>query len=167
VTPGATTPPEPLLVTGLPALRPKTKVRWLGLWLDSRLKFDAHVKYWAGKAGAVAAHLRGLSKTVRGVPPAQAAAVARACVSEVALYGAEVWRKPRKPQAQYLATVDKSLKLAARAVVPAYRTTQVAALYRESGVLPAALEVARRQERWQLRLAAAPAHSPCYAFGWL
>ena len=99
VTPGATTPPELLLVTGLPALRPKIKVRWLGLWLDSRLKFDAYVKYWAGKAGAVAAYLRGLSKTVRGVPLAQAVAVAKACVSKVALYGAEVWRKPRKPQA--------------------------------------------------------------------
>ena len=54
----------------LPALRPKTKVRWLGFWLDSRLKFDAHVKHWASKAGAMAAHLRGLNKTVRGVPPA-------------------------------------------------------------------------------------------------
>jgi len=43
----------------------------------------------------------------------------------------------------------------------------VAALYRESGVLPAALKVARRQERWQLRLAAAPAYSPYYAFGQL
>jgi len=86
-------------------------------------------------------------------------------VGEVALYGAEVWRRPRKPQAQHLAAVDKSLKQAARAVVPAYRTTQVAALHRESGVLPAPLKVARRQERWQLRLAAAPAHSPYHAFG--
>ena len=69
MTPGAIIPPEPLLVTGLPALRPKIKVWWLGLWLNSRLKFDAYVKYWAGKVGAVAAYLRGLSKTVRGVPP--------------------------------------------------------------------------------------------------
>jgi len=144
VTPGATTPPELLLVAGLPALRPKTKMRWLGLWLNSRLKFDAHVSHWASKAGAMAAYLRGLSKTVRGIPPAQAAVVARACVGEVALYGAEVWRRSRKPQAQFLATVDKSLKQAARAVVPAYRTTQVAALHRESGVLLAALKVTRR-----------------------
>jgi len=123
ITPGATAPPEPLLVTGLPALRPKTKARWLGFWLNNRLKFDVHVKHWADKAGAVAAHLRGLSKTVRGIPPVQAVVVAKAYISEVALYGAEVWRRPRKPQAQYLATVDKSLKQAAKAVVPAYRTT--------------------------------------------
>lgn len=97
VTPGATIPLELLLVAGLPALRPKTKVRWLGFWLDSRLKFDAYVKHWASKAGAMAAYLRGLSKTVRGVPPAQAVVVARACVGEVALYGAEVWRRLRKP----------------------------------------------------------------------
>lgn len=30
VTPGATIPPEPLLVVSLPVLRPKTKVQWLG-----------------------------------------------------------------------------------------------------------------------------------------
>ena len=68
-------------------------------------------------------------------------------------------------QAQLLKELDRPLKQAARAVVPAYLTTQVAALHRESGVLPARLEVARRQERWQLRLAAAPEHSPCHAFG--
>jgi len=164
VTPGATTPPEPLQVAGLPALRPKTKVRWLGLWLDNKLKFDAHVKHWAGKTGAMAAHLRGLSKTVRGVPPVQAAVVARACVGEVALYGAEVWRRPHKPQAQLLRGLDRPLKQAARAVVPSYRTIQVAALQRESSILLAPLEVARRQERWQLRLAAAPRHLPCHTF---
>jgi len=69
VTPGAITPPELLLVAGLPALRPKTKVRWLGLWLNSRLKFDAYVSHWVSKVGAMAVYLRGLSKTVRGIPP--------------------------------------------------------------------------------------------------
>ena len=45
VTPGATTPPKLLLVPGLPVLRLKIKVRWLGFWLDSWLKFDTYIKY--------------------------------------------------------------------------------------------------------------------------
>jgi len=53
---------------------------------------------------------------------------------------------------------------AARAVVPHYHTTQVAALHRESGVLPAGLEVARRQSAWQLRAMAAREGGPCQAF---
>jgi len=36
--------PEPLRVVGLPTLRPKPIVRWLGYWIDSRLKFDTYVK---------------------------------------------------------------------------------------------------------------------------
>jgi len=45
VTPGTAIPPELLLVTGLLILRLKTKVQWLGFWLNSRLKFDVYVKY--------------------------------------------------------------------------------------------------------------------------
>ena len=82
--------------------------------------------------------------------------VARACVNQVALYGYEVWKKSYKPQVGLVQKVDKPLRQAARAIVPSYRTTQLATLHRESGVLPAALEIARRQERWQLRLATSP-----------
>jgi len=90
--------------------------------------------------------------------------VARACVNQVALYGYEVWKKSYKPQVGLVQKVDKPLRQAARAIVPSYRTTQLATLHRESGVLPAALEIARRQERWQLRLAASPT-GPCQAWG--
>lgn len=96
VTLGATTPPDSLRVPGLPALQLRAKVRWLGFWLDSRLKFTAYVRHWAGKVMAMATHLRGLNRTVRGVPLVQAVVVARACVGEVAMYGVEVWRRAHK-----------------------------------------------------------------------
>jgi len=35
---------EPLRVAGLPVLRFKLVVRWLGYWIDSKLKFDIYVK---------------------------------------------------------------------------------------------------------------------------
>ena len=36
---------EPLRVERLPVLRPKPAVRWLGFWINSRLKFDTHVSH--------------------------------------------------------------------------------------------------------------------------
>jgi hypothetical protein len=38
---------------------PESALRWLGIWLDSRLSFRLHVEKWAAKAKAVAYHLRG------------------------------------------------------------------------------------------------------------
>lgn len=90
VTRSRTVPPEALEVPGLPPLAPKKVARWLGYWVDHGLKWDEHVRRWSGKACGVAKHLQGLSKTVGGVPPKQAAVVARACVNEVALFGSEV-----------------------------------------------------------------------------
>lgn len=40
VSKGAAVLPKLLVVQGLPVLRPKMVVRWLGVWLDSRLKFE-------------------------------------------------------------------------------------------------------------------------------
>ncbi|KAG6988623.1 putative RNA-directed DNA polymerase from transposon X-element [Fusarium oxysporum f. sp. conglutinans] len=45
---------------------PESALRWLGIWLDSRLSFRIHVEKWAAKAQAVAYHLRGLTNTNSG-----------------------------------------------------------------------------------------------------
>ncbi|KAF5255354.1 hypothetical protein FOXYS1_14244 [Fusarium oxysporum] len=59
-----------------PALRhsdaekhPESALRWLGIWMDSRLLFRVHVEKWAAKAKAVAYHLRGLTNTIHGPLP--------------------------------------------------------------------------------------------------
>ncbi|RYC80080.1 hypothetical protein BFJ63_vAg17035 [Fusarium oxysporum f. sp. narcissi] len=49
---------------------PEPALRWLGIWLDSRLSFRIHVEKWATKAQAVAYHLRGLINTKHGPQPA-------------------------------------------------------------------------------------------------
>lgn len=87
---GAAVPPEPLVVRGLPTLQPKIVVKWLGFWLDSRLRFDVHVKRWGNKAQGVALYFRGLNKTVQKIPPKPATRVARGFVNEVTLYGSKI-----------------------------------------------------------------------------
>jgi hypothetical protein len=48
---------------------PEPALRWLGIWLDSRLSFRVHVEKWAAKAKAVVYHLRGLTNTIHGPLP--------------------------------------------------------------------------------------------------
>ncbi|KAF5964834.1 reverse transcriptase domain-containing protein [Fusarium coicis] len=70
---------------------PESALRWLGIWLDSRLSFRLHVEKWAAKAKAVAYHLRGLTNTIHGPVPSAVRSAVRACVEPVLLHGSEAW----------------------------------------------------------------------------
>ncbi|KAH7169806.1 uncharacterized protein B0J16DRAFT_276730, partial [Fusarium flagelliforme] len=70
---------------------PEQALRWLGIWLDSRLSFRIHVETWTAKAQAVAYHLRGLANTVHGPLPSSVRNAVRACVEPVLLHGSEAW----------------------------------------------------------------------------
>ncbi|KAG7408870.1 hypothetical protein Forpe1208_v012445 [Fusarium oxysporum f. sp. rapae] len=70
---------------------PELALRWLGIWLDSRLSFRVHVEKWAAKAKAIAYHLRGLTNTIHGPLPSAVRGAVRACVEPVLLHGSEAW----------------------------------------------------------------------------
>ncbi|CZR35886.1 uncharacterized protein FPRO_17006 [Fusarium proliferatum ET1] len=70
---------------------PEPAIRWLGIWLDSRLSFRVHVEKWAAKAHAVAYHLRGLANTIHGPLPSAVRSAVMACVEPVLLHGSEAW----------------------------------------------------------------------------
>ncbi|OAQ63773.1 endonuclease/reverse transcriptase [Purpureocillium lilacinum] len=129
--------------------RPDKTMRWLGIWLDSTLTFKTHVEKWTAKAQAVAHHLQGLANTKHGPLPSAMRRAVQACVEPVLLHGAEAWypglTSPRWSQPtkegssgiqQLLRKMNKSLHNSMRAVLPVWRTTPIAALHRESGILP-------------------------------
>ncbi|KAI6747492.1 hypothetical protein HG530_015886 [Fusarium avenaceum] len=70
---------------------PESALRWLGIWLDSRLSFRVHVEKWATQAQAVAYHLRGLTNTKHGPLPSDVRSEVKGCIEPVLLYGAEAW----------------------------------------------------------------------------
>ncbi|RKL10105.1 hypothetical protein BFJ70_g16575 [Fusarium oxysporum] len=126
---------------------PESALRWLGIWLDSRLSFRLHVEKWAAKAKAVAYHLRGLTNTVHDPPPSAVRSAVRACVESVLLHGSQAWypgrTRPRWTQPtkdlpscnQHLIQImTKAMNQAMRAVLPVWKITPIAALHRESGV---------------------------------
>jgi hypothetical protein len=52
---------SPAIRHGDVKIHPEPALRWLGIWLDSRLSFRIRVETWTAKAQAVAYHLRLLS----------------------------------------------------------------------------------------------------------
>jgi len=157
---GSHIPPENLTLPGHLPLPPRPCARWLRLWIDHRLKFDRHCERWAAKARMVAGTLLRLNKTLYGAPPGALSAVARACVTQVALYGSEAWFRDEGRQPVALRHAESATAAAARAVVPHWRRSPQAALYRESGLWPAVIELRRKRDKLGLRVAQADKQHP-------
>ncbi|TVY73798.1 putative RNA-directed DNA polymerase from transposon BS [Fusarium oxysporum f. sp. cubense] len=144
---------------------PEPALRWLGIWLDSRLSFRVHVEKWAAKAKAVAYHLRGLTNTIHGPLPSAVRSAVRACVEPVLLHGSEAWypgrSRPRWNQPtkdlpssnQHLVQImTKAMNQAMRAILPVWKTTPTAILQRESGIPPVDQLLVARRLRFSARL---------------
>ncbi|RKK61792.1 hypothetical protein BFJ69_g17090 [Fusarium oxysporum] len=121
---------------------PESALRWLGIWLDSRLSFRIHVEKWAAKAQAVAYHLRGLTNTKHGPLPAAVRSAVRACIEPVLLHGSSAWypgtSRPRWNQLtkdlpssnqNLIQRMTKAMNQAMRAILPVWKTTPIAALH--------------------------------------
>ncbi|KAF6515167.1 hypothetical protein HZS61_005073 [Fusarium oxysporum f. sp. conglutinans] len=144
---------------------PEPALRWLGIWLDSRLSFRLHVEKWAAKAKAVAYHLRGLTNTVHGPLPSAVRGAVRACVEPVLLHGSEAWypgtSRPRWNQPtkdipsrnqHLIQRMTKTMNQAMRAILPVWKTTPITILHRESGIPPVDQLLEARRLRLSARL---------------
>lgn len=154
-------------------IEPQDTVRWLGVHLDSRLSFRKHVEVMTGKALKAANFLKSLNKTQKGSPPDAVALAAKACVAPVALYGMEAWWPGDKRQSascpsrqvttgtsSLVEKMDKAFRTAARAVLPAWKTTNTAVVHRESGVPPAPVALAQARLRTSARFASLDRNHP-------
>jgi hypothetical protein len=128
-------------------------LRWLGVCFDGKLTFRRHVAVRAAKARAVSQHIRGLARTVDGPPASSLRKAVMTCVLPSLLYGTEAWYAGRMKPARYtsdgrpelvsarlgwhVSLLNKTRALAIRGVLPVWRTTPTATLFRDAG-LPSA-----------------------------
>jgi hypothetical protein len=138
-------------------------LRWLGVWFDRRLTFKQHVATRNAKAVKVAYHIRSLANTAYGPPASSLRKATIACVYPSLLYGTECWYRGRtkpprtvKPSGPaevsarvgwHVAAIEKTLSIAAKGILPVWRTTPTATLFRDAGLpsAEAALEGAKLQ----------------------
>jgi hypothetical protein len=76
------------LVVANIAIKPAPVVRWLGIWLDSKLNFEAHIEKRLNLATAAYYGLYRLCSTQKGLSFRAARQLYIACITTVADYGA-------------------------------------------------------------------------------
>src|SRR5690606_26228260 len=112
---------------------PKACLRWLGVWLDSKLSFKEHVKIKVAAAQRSLALIRQLANTEKGLSVAGMRQLYQSCVVSVADYRSEVWWKGQTHLANKLQLLQNS---ATRSILGAFRTSPTTALDAEAGLLP-------------------------------
>jgi ribonuclease HI len=151
-------------------------LRWLGIWFDRRLTFRRHVATRAAKAAKVAYHIRSLARTTYGPPASSLRKATIACVYPSLLHGSECWYRGRtkpprtiKPGRSlevsayvgwHIAAIDKTLAIAARGILPVWKTTPTATLFRDAGLPSAAVALEEAKLRFASHLRTIDADHP-------
>jgi ribonuclease HI len=152
-------------ITTAPKANQQPALRWLGMWFDRKLRFRRHVSERTAKARRVAQHIRNLARTKDGPPASSLRKAVVTCVLSSALYGAEAWYAGRLQPSKtgprgtmsstrvggHLKLVQSAITLAARGVLPVWKTTPIAALLRDSGLPSAEVALEESRARFALR----------------
>ena len=154
----------------------KPALRWLGVWFDRRLTFKYHVATRAAKAAQVAFHIRSLARTTYGPPASSLRKATIACIYPSLLYGTECWYrgrtkpprtlKPGRPLEAsahvgwHIAAIDKTIAIAARGILPVWRTTPITTLFRDARLPSAAVALEEAKLRFAAHLRTIDADHP-------
>ncbi|VVT45036.1 uncharacterized protein SAPINGB_P000616 [Magnusiomyces paraingens] len=129
---------------------PQKEVKLLGITLNNLLDFKSHILNKINKARkAVGAiwHLGGVQKGMRG---SAVRSLYIACVRPIVEYGLEIWHhKILKGEIHKLEVMQN---MALRRIVGAYRTTPIAVLQKEAGIMPYSIRLKFMVARKAIRL---------------
>ncbi|VVT58418.1 uncharacterized protein SAPINGB_P006197 [Magnusiomyces paraingens] len=129
---------------------PQKEVKLLGITLNNLLDFKSHILNKINKARkAVGAiwHLGGVQKGMRG---SAVRSLYIACVRPIVEYGLEIWHhKILKGEIHKLEVMQN---MALRRIVGAYRTTPIAVLQKEVGIMPYSIRLKFMVARKAIRL---------------
>ena len=134
----------------------KEATRWLGVWLDSQLKFTSHINERLRRARTAEIQIRGLTRT-HGLMPGLVRRIQLAVVQSTALYGAELWWKGQKNHEN---AFQQLLNRQARSITGMYPSTPVHPLLCEAGLTPASIILDNRQRLYAYRLLSLPDEHP-------
>lgn len=132
---------------------PKISMRYLGFYLDPKLSFKSHIRFYAAKAASTVSTLTMLGNSLRGFTPMQKRQLYIAHVLPLMCYGAHLWWKPGWKGIGWIAKeMQGAQSRAVRWITGAFRTTPIGAMELIAGVVPVRVNITRYMEKHALRI---------------
>jgi ribonuclease HI len=151
---------DPRYQVSLPSgtsIKPTETVRWLGVWLDSRLSFRHHIHLKTAAATRAFFALKRLANSQSGLTASSTRQLYISTVLPVLDYGSEVWWLGQKSLISKMRIVQNG---ALRSVLGAFRTTPIAALEAEASIVPTITRLNYNSRRYALRILSLPSDHP-------
>ena len=138
-------------------IEPKTDIRVLGLQIDTKLKWGAHIRKTQEKMTSQSLALTKISTSTWGASFAKARQVYTAVVRPAMTYGSTVWHTPREIKKNKATTSKLSVMQdkCLRTVTGAFKATPVEVLEAETFIAPMELHLDNLQIKARYRLLAA------------
>ena len=129
---------------------PQKEVKLLGIILNNTLDFKSHILSKINKARKAIGAIWRLGGTLRGMRGSSVRSLYIACVRPIIEYGIEVWY--HKILQSEIHKLEVTQNMALRRVVGAYRTTPIAVLQKEAGIMPYSIRLKFMVARKAIRL---------------
>ena len=101
-------------------IKPKEYIKWLGITIDYKLKFEEYIKNQISKATRVFYQIERLSNTERGLSFQAMRQLYIACITSIADYGVPIWWRN---QSNYLYKFQKLQNQALRKILGVFKTS--------------------------------------------
>ncbi|RXW12783.1 hypothetical protein EST38_g13070 [Candolleomyces aberdarensis] len=127
--------------TGDNPLKPKTFWRYLGFYVDRKLTFKEHVRYYTTKALTAVMAMRMLGNSTRGLSLRNKRIPYRACVVPIATYGHRLWYYEGAKVKGALKSLNSMQRKAALWITGAFRTSPTGGVGSLAGLPPISLHI--------------------------
>jgi len=134
-------------------IQSKNLIRWLGVWLDSKLSFKEHVEIKISAATRIFHQIARLSNTERGLSFQAMRQLYISCITSVADYGVPIWWNNQK---YLLEKYQKLQNSALRKILGAFKTSPYMAMELEAAIISPKARFNRICKNYALRIMQIP-----------
>jgi ribonuclease HI len=133
-------------------IKPKNEVRYLGIFLDSKLNFKYHVNKKINAAESALNNIIRLSNTEKGLSFQAMRQLYIACISSIADFGIQIWWKINKNQKSIIKKYQKLQNRALRKILGVFKTSPTQAMELEASLSPPEIRFSKLCQNYAIRI---------------
>lgn len=150
--------PQPTIQFGDLTLQPQPLVRWLGFWLDPKLRFNQHINKMKAIGNQTLGQLKRISRCFSGLDAGETKKLVTSVLRPRILFGSIIWLTYDN-QKKAIDILTKLQNGANRLILGAFRTSPIESLNHDSDPTPFHLTAARLHHQFYFkRLCYPPSH---------
>ncbi|MEA2885628.1 MAG: hypothetical protein QOH32_4996, partial [Bradyrhizobium sp.] len=132
-------------------IKPKSPLRWLGIYFDTRLLFNDHVRIQRNRASSAFHALRILSNTQKGLSAIHMRRIYIACVRPLLTWGAPIWYTGHRDISR-VRMLEGVQSKAVRHILGAFRSSPTWATHHLASILPLHIYLDKQKDLAAARL---------------